>query len=73
MSVLSRAFNYVKDYGKPKEGDVVNYGGAILALIIIVSLTLLAFRFGVWYLSLLLVGEYKENYEMFRYLENRRK
>lgn len=73
MSVLSKVFNYVKDYGKPKEGDVVNYAGVFTALIIIVALTWLAFHFGVWYLSLLLLGEYKENWEMFRYLESRRR
>lgn len=73
MSVLSKVFDYVKNYGKPKEGDVVNYAGVFTALIIIVFLTWLAFHFGVWYLSLLLLGEYKENWEMFRYLESRRR
>lgn len=72
QSVFQKVFNYTKNYGKPKEGDVVNYGGVILALIIIVFLTWLAFHCGVWYLSLLLVGEYKENYELFRYLNEHR-
>lgn len=68
MNKLKSIFEYVKNYGKPKEGDVVNYGGAIIALIVIVFLTWLAFHFDVWYLSLLLLGEYKENYEIFKYL-----
>lgn len=73
MTKISKVITYVKNYGKPKEGDPVNYAGVIVALAVIVFLTWLAFHFGVWYLSLLLIGEYKENYEMFRYLENKRK
>lgn len=73
MSVLSRVITYAKNYGKPHGGDVVNYGGVFTALAIIIFLTWLAFHFGVWYLSLLLIGEYKENYEMFRYLADRQK
>lgn len=73
MAKILKVAAYIKNYGKPKEGDPVNYAGVIVALAVIVFLTWLAFHFGVWYFSLLLLGEYKENWEMFRYLNEHRK
>lgn len=67
-SVLNKVFNYVKDYGKPKEGERVYRLAVFLSLFVLTSLTVLAFRFHVGYLCILLVGEYKEQYEYLRAL-----
>lgn len=62
-SIFSKVINYVRNYGKPKAEEEVIPKAVCLAMFIIVSLTVLAFRFKVPYLCILLIGEYKEQYE----------
>lgn len=66
-SNLSRLFNYVKNYGKPDESKPFSLSGLMLSTFIILSLSVLAFRFHVGFLCVLLIGEYKENIEYWRY------
>lgn len=72
-SVLNKVFNYVKNYGKPKEGERVYRLAVFLSLFVLTSLTALAFRFHVGYLCVLLIGEYKEQYEYLKALSNQSK
>lgn len=72
-SVLNKVFNYVKNYGKPKEGERVYRLAVFLSLFVLASLTTLAFRFHVGYLCILLIGEYKEQYEYLKALSNQSK
>lgn len=62
-SVFSKVISYCKNYGKPKANERVIPKAVCLAMFILVSLTVLAFRFHVPYLCILLIGEYKEQYE----------
>lgn len=67
-SILNKVYKYVKNYGKPKENERVYPFAVYFSLFIIASLTVLAFRFHVEYLCVLLIGEYKEQYEYLRVL-----
>lgn len=67
-SVSNNVIDYVRNYGKPKEGERVYRLAVFLSLFVLTSLTVLAFRFHAGYLCILLVGEYKEQYEYLRAL-----
>lgn len=67
-SVFSKVINYVKNYGKPDEGEKVIPMAVYVSLFIIAGLTILAFRFHVGFLCILLIGEYKEQYEYLKVL-----
>lgn len=62
-SVFSKVINYCKNYGKPDPKKGVIAKAVYLSLFIITGLTVLAFRFHLPYLCVLLIGEYKEQYE----------
>lgn len=67
-SVSNNVIDYVRNYGKPEESERIYPLAVSLSLLIIVSLTALAFRFHAEYLCALLIGEYKEQYEYLRAL-----
>lgn len=72
-SVFSKVINYCKNYGKPEPNRRMIAKAVYLSLFIITGLTVLAFRFHVPYLCVLLIGEYKEQYEYIKALFRQQK
>lgn len=66
-SVLNKVFNYVKNYGKPRENEPFSSFGLFIGTLIVLFLTWLPAHFGCSWLCIFLIGEYKESFEYWRY------
>ncbi len=64
---LKKFLDYVKDYGKPNPEEEFSMFGVFVGTLIVLGITWAFVHFGYTWLCLFLIGEYKENFEYWRY------